>query len=138
MVVAGFLQVLRRYIFGAAFVWVEEISTFLLVWITFVGTAKAMALGVHTRIGVLLNHMTPKTQKWFQTILDIIVFCFFGFVGYFSIDTVKIGFLVKMAGFKVAKGWYYIALPIGCILTMVILVCNIIERFKSTKGGGTD
>lgn len=50
MTIIVFAQVIARYVFHNSFEWAEEISRFLVVWITFGGSAYAFRKGAH--IGV--------------------------------------------------------------------------------------
>lgn len=73
---ATILQVVMRYGFNHPLTWPEEVSTLLLVWMTFAGASILLKKGEHIEIDFFVN-LLPK--KW-QNVVDLLnyslMFCF--------------------------------------------------------------
>ena len=65
MAVVSIINVLSRNIFHVSFSWVEEISQFSVVLVTFVGTAYAARMGLHIRMTALSDIMGYKSEGKF-------------------------------------------------------------------------
>ena len=64
MAVVSIINVLSRNIFHVSFSWVEEISQFSVVLVTFVGTAYAARMGLHIRMTALSDIMGYRGRKF--------------------------------------------------------------------------
>jgi len=60
-------EVISRYVFNAPSTWSNEIASYLLIAVVFLGLAENLRSDVHIRIDVLLNLMSRKVFRWFQT-----------------------------------------------------------------------
>ena len=80
------LAMLGAVFFGVVFralnrplAWSDELSTYLLVWVGFVGWIIAGNRGSHIRILVLLDRLPPLLRRWAEVLIQILV-AFFGLV----------------------------------------------------------
>ena len=113
------LQVICRYLLGAALTWSEEFSRYGLVWITFLGGGIAVKRGAHMGVEALVNAFSPKTRKIVQ------LFTLLSVVGFLVIATLK-GFQLALFNMNqhspamgVPMGAVYLAIPIGCLIMLV-------------------
>lgn len=60
-----FGNVVLRYCFNSGWVWAEELSRFLFVWITFIGAIRAMKENKHLGFSSLVKRMPLNVQKLF-------------------------------------------------------------------------
>ena len=67
-----FTQVVVRYIFNEPQAWIEELCTYLFIWIVFLGAAVAMKLDRHIRVSSFEGVIGLKT-KLFLRILSLVV-----------------------------------------------------------------
>lgn len=113
------LQVICRYLLGAALTWSEEFSRYGLVWITFLGGAIAVKRGAHMGVEALVNVLSPKTRKIVE------LFTLLAVIGFLVIATMK---GIQLALFNmnqhspamgVPMGAVYLAIPTGCLLMLV-------------------
>ena len=63
MASAAILNVVGRNVFQNSFSWVEEVTQFSVVLVTFVGTAYAARKGVHIRMSMLSDASGPRIRK---------------------------------------------------------------------------
>lgn len=80
-----FYGVICRYVFGSPLYWVDEISTYILVWGCILGWSIAQRDGRHIRVGILYDYLSVRV-RWYISIFASfasIVFCFFlAYLGY--------------------------------------------------------
>jgi TRAP-type C4-dicarboxylate transport system permease small subunit len=82
--VTVFLQFFTRYVLNDSLVWTEEIARYLLIFITFVGSAMAMRKGSHIAVEAGLKAMPRAMRHWVLAAIDILVFGFGLFMAWTS------------------------------------------------------
>jgi C4-dicarboxylate transporter DctQ subunit len=56
-------EVALRYLFNAPTMWADEIASYLLIAIVFLGLAQNLRQGTHIRIDVITSLVSPRTQQ---------------------------------------------------------------------------
>ena len=56
-------QVLLRYVFNHSIFWSEELSRFLLVWLTFLGASVVYYRGAHACVDFLYTRFGPQSRR---------------------------------------------------------------------------
>lgn len=77
MVIAVFLQVLFRFLLNQPLAWTEELSRYLQVWITFLGSAYAMSIKAHIGTEYILRYLSPMMTKFVVVLAAILSILFF-------------------------------------------------------------
>lgn len=65
----SFANVVVRYVTDVSFAFTEEYSVFLLVFMTFVGTALGFAKDGHIRILFFLERLSPPLRRWCEILV---------------------------------------------------------------------
>ena len=60
----------------ASFSWSEELTRFLLVWLSMLGAAVLLRRDDHIRLNLLDDHIGPKGQLWLSLVLRLLVLGF--------------------------------------------------------------
>ena len=68
MFILVFVNVVTRYIFGLSFATTEEISTFLMIWITYIGAGLALREGRLAAIDLFQDMLPPKSLRFFRAV----------------------------------------------------------------------
>ncbi len=66
------VNVIMRYVFNRPIAGAEEITEYLLLFITFIGTAWLLREGGHVRVDILLNRVKPLTQARLSVVSSLI------------------------------------------------------------------
>lgn len=127
VLIAMFVQIVLRFLFKFPLPWVEELSTYSLVWLCYFGGSLAVTRRKHMRIEVVTGMLSPKNRKIFDIISDICFFLFICFAIYFAIN---ITFdLAKMnsvtIGVRMPKALAYGVVPVAFILTLIRLIQDL-------------
>ena len=121
MVVAA---VVRRYIFGKALLFTDEIGAYSLAILTFLGAAETFRDGSHIRVEVLLRIVPSTVLQWFRVVGLV---CATGYLGilsfYMMVDILwqmhhKIG-AIMIADFPI--WWPMVGVLAGMIILFLIL-----------------
>lgn len=80
----SFANVVVRYVTNFSFAFTEEYSTFLLVFMTFVGAALASAGNNHIRITVIVNRLPPAGRVACEMISVLAATIMFSLVVYYG------------------------------------------------------
>jgi len=72
-----FADVFLRYFFNRPSIWITEVSSYLFLYIIFLGTAYALQQGLHIRVTFLLDQFGPRVTRILELVTSLfsIVFC---------------------------------------------------------------
>ncbi|WP_022728723.1 TRAP transporter small permease [Fodinicurvata sediminis] len=80
----SFANVVVRYVTDFSFAFTEEYSTFLMVFMTFVGAALASAGNNHIRIAVIVNRLPPAGRIFCEMLSVVATTLMFSLVIYYG------------------------------------------------------
>lgn len=112
-----FVNVVARS-FGNSFVWAEELSRYVLIWITFVGASMCVRNGSHVTMDVVFNRFPPKLKKKLFLLINI-----FGVVMSLLLTNYGMQIVLKIYSrgqisptIGLPMYWVYLGVPVGAIL----------------------
>lgn len=76
MSLLAFVQVLTRYVFFYSIVWSEEVTRYLMIWMTFIGAALAVSKQDHINIDIFTSFFKINTGLDFKVVLNVVIFIF--------------------------------------------------------------
>jgi len=79
MTLAVFTQFFTRYVLNDSFAWTEEIATYCLVAIVFVGSAMCVRLNRHIQVDFLYRYLSAAPARVLATFVDVVRFAFFAY-----------------------------------------------------------
>ena len=122
MFILVFANVVGRYCFHFSFGTTEEISAFLMIWVTYLGAGLALREGRHAAIELFQDMLPKKLRRIFRACLGIIMLLFFGLLAYFGIRFAQFGWTQETAATQIPQGIPYLAIPIGALIFGVHLI----------------
>lgn len=116
-----FYGVIMRYVFNDARSWVDEVSQYMIIWGTLIGTSVALRNDHHIKVDMVFDKLTRKT-KYFVTLFAHAVGVSFGlFVLYYGAGLVNFTHISGQLSTDVGIPLYmvYSILPLmGFLLTL--------------------
>ncbi len=131
MFVFVFTNVVTRYGFGFSIAWSEEISSFLMIWVTFLGAGLALREGRHVAIDFLQDHMPEGARRILRIALGLVILAFFCLLVFYGIQFVIFGWSKLTIVTLIPRGIPYLAVPIGAAmfaLHLLFIFPRFVER----------
>ena len=116
MFVLVFANVVTRYLFGISIATTDEISTFLMIWVTYLGAGLALREGRHASIDLFQDFLPPGARRAFRTFLGVLILVFFSLLAYYGVRFAIFGWSQETAVTQIPKGIIYLAIPAGAVL----------------------
>ncbi len=120
-------QVLRRYAFGSSFIWPEELSRIMLLWITCLGVTLCARDNKHLSLDLFLNKL-PRKIKFFVDIFDNMVVVIFGVIMSLQGCGLMGRVAIRFTSTSIPLKWVYLAIPIGFGMLAIGHILAIIDK----------
>jgi TRAP-type C4-dicarboxylate transport system permease small subunit len=130
MCLAVFLQFFTRYVLNDSFAWTEEIATYCLVAIVFIGAAMCVRLGRHIHVDFLFRYLPTGLARAVATAIDVIRTLFFAYGAYLVWQFMSLIEGETMTTVNLPKNLVYGAVCIGFILMFVRSVQVSVENWR--------
>ena len=137
MFVLVFANVVTRYLFGISIATSDEVSTFLMIWVTYLGAGLALREGRHAAIDLFQDMLPEKIRNTFRAILGILILAFFAALAYYGFRFAIFGWSQETAATQIPKGIPYLAIPVGAVLFGIHLIIMFRKWISREWGGGT-
>lgn len=108
---------ISRYVFNASFLWVIEMSQFLMAAYYLLGGGYSMQLDAHVRMDVAYERWTPKTRAFVDSIT---AFCLVFYLIYLVLGGISSAEYALQYGQKNYSAWGPPMAPIKIIMTVGI------------------
>jgi|SRR5690625_216433 len=133
-------DVIMRYFFGSPTIWVNEISGYLLVIITFLSASHTLKIGGHVKVDMVENFLSEKGRKFLFLITHFLILFFVVTITWKGAQMVWMSWDLGWSASTLLKTPLFIPqlfIPMGGLLltfeTLVIIIDKLIE--KNVKDG---
>lgn len=138
-----FVQVIMRYVFGAALPWVEEFCMLLMIWSSFVGMSIGQRMGEHIKITLLTDRLPLRMAHLLNLISDIIVIALCAATAFWGVKMAMMFQNSMYSSIPVSYSVAYMSIPTGCTLMALRLlggsvrksVAVLLKGEKAVEGG---
>jgi C4-dicarboxylate transporter DctQ subunit len=125
-------DVLMRYFLDQPQLFVDELASFILVGIIFLGTAQTFQKGGHIQIDLLTNRLRPKVRRIFR-ILTLAMGIFFLII--VTWETVASSIIAyeqeRVSAVMIYPLWIpMLLIPIGLVIMMLVMGVSLIHQFR--------
>ncbi|WP_167506034.1 TRAP transporter small permease [Desulfosediminicola flagellatus] len=124
MIVLITAQIIFR-VFFTALSWSEELSRYLLVWSSFIGTTVAFKKGAHIAVTFLVDLLPARMQKIVQTLSCILMAIFFGVTIWYSIFLFNVQIFQVSPAMGIKMRYIYMIIPIS----FSVLCVHLLNQF---------
>ena len=115
-------QVFARYVLDRAPGWSEELSRYLMMWVTLLGGAAVLRSGGHISVTALLDWLPPRFHPAVLALRDLALLAALLVLLWFGWRYAELNAVQETAALEIRKSIVYAALPLGAALTMAALV----------------
>ncbi len=135
MSVIVFWQVICRFLLHLPLRWSEELSIFILVWVTFLGASIGVKRGAHVGIEAFVILLPKKVQHFMKIVAYILSASFFVLLIFLGFSIVKSQMMTGQVSpaMRIPMYYAYLAVPIGSIFISIRFIQVLIDEIK-TKG----
>ncbi len=124
-------QVVSRYVFGANYSWVEEVSRFAFVWSVYFGFVVAAEKDRHIRVSVVVMMMPLLWQRIVLTFADAVWLVFNGIVVWYGTiyiaDMFEFPMISQTTGINLV--WVQLIVPLGFFLMSLRIIHAAVRRW---------
>ncbi len=131
MTVVTLMQIVFRIGFKAL-TWSEELTCFLLVAASFLGTAIAFKRGAHIAVSFLLGIMPKPLKKVSKVCIEIVGITFFATVSWYGAILCWQERTQTATAIAVSMSWIYLIFPLTGLIVILHLLANLEEILKES------
>jgi TRAP-type transport system small permease protein len=138
MVTVILTQVFFRYILNAAMPWPEELTIFLMSWMSFVGSGIALKNWQHIGITLFANMLPYHYRKYLSVLVKLTVLFFAIFLTYTGVILVQKSSHMVSDALRISMVWPRSSMPVGGAI-MIVHTINILFKeisllFQTSEG----
>lgn len=127
-------QVIARYAFHASFVWAEEVSIVILLWVTWIAACLAVKNRVHLRVTILEGRIERRKGILIQIFLNCIAVIFLAIVAFSGrLVVLSMANITLMSLPSIPINVMYASVPIGSLLMIFYLIRAIASDWNSYR-----
>lgn len=134
-------EVVLRFVFNSPTSWTNEVSTFAISWVGFLGAAYVLRIGRHLEVDVLTTRISFPARRLLGTVTDLIGCGFCVFTAFLGKRFVDIAILMRASSASELDTplWIpYLAIPIGFSLLALEFLVRALSRWSLVSGRDPD
>ena len=116
MALCVFLQFFTRYVLNDSYAWTEEIATYCLIGVVFLGAAMCVRLSRHIQVDLVYRYLPHRPGRVLSTAIDLIRIAFFGYAIKLVWVYIQIIGDESMTTINLPKDYVYYAVLAGFVL----------------------
>lgn len=134
-------EVVMRYVFNAPTYWTNEVSSFAIAWVGFLGAGYVLRIGRQLEIDIVTSRLRTSARRWLGTATDLVAGVFCGLITVLSYNFVSISHMIQASSASELDTplWIpYLAVPIGFGILTLELFVRIAARWGLVEGRVVD
>lgn len=129
MIIAVGYGVFTRYVLNDAASWTGELSGYVLVWITFLGSAWAVFEKGHMSVENFVEKFPPSLYFFVKALINVALIIFACLVTYYGTILAVNSIHDKVITLPVTKGFVYAVIPVSGLLMLIGFVRDLVQLF---------
>jgi TRAP-type C4-dicarboxylate transport system permease small subunit len=132
------IQVLGR-IFAFKLPWTEEVATYSLIWMTYIGSIAVLIKGEHLTVDLFLVRYKPRQRRAARVLIDLVIVAFCGILLVFGSSLCRNPIVINgtTPALGISRLWIYLSLPISMLFTELYSVYDLVCSIADLASGGT-
>lgn len=115
-------QVFGRYVLDHAPSWSEELSRYLMVWLTMLGSSAVLRSGGHISVTTLTDSLSPGALAVVLGLRDAALVATSGILAWWGVLFAEMNGVQESAAMEIPMSIPYAALPVGALLIVVVVL----------------
>jgi len=132
------VEVFMRYVLHQPLMLADEFSAYMLVAVSYLGTAYTWRQGGHVRVTVLVSRLPSRAYGWIRFIGLILVFIFMIQLDWVSYKMITYALQINLRSstwLMFPLFWPQLTIFIGFVLLTLLLVTDIVHTFIRIRAG---
>jgi len=129
MALMVFANVALRFLTNHSILWVEEVSRYTMIWLTFLGVGLVLRHGGHIGIDTLQNRL-PQWAPTIRATIFVLVLGFCGFMAWIGTRYALLTWNQTTPVLQIPVGSVYLALPAGFALLIMHLLLMAVPYIR--------
>ena len=130
MALAVFLQFFTRYVLNDSYAWTEEIATYCLIGVVFIGSSMCVRLSRHIQVDLIYRYLPHLVARTLSTLIDLIRIAFFGYAIKLVWIYIRIIGDESMTTINLPKDYVYYAVLLGFVLMFMRSVQVALQHWR--------
>ena len=130
MALAVFLQFFTRYVLNDSYAWTEEIATYCLIGVVFIGASMCVRLSRHIQVDLIYRYLPHLVARALSTAIDLIRIAFFGYAIKLVWVYIRIIGDESMTTINLPKDYVYYSVLLGFVLMFVRSVQVAVQHLR--------
>jgi TRAP-type transport system small permease protein len=131
-------QIFFRYALNSSITWSEEVATWCLVWIVFIGSASIMRRWEHVNVPMVIRALPMNIRPLVIIFAKIATCVAVALIAYYGVQVVMGTFHRNSQITGVDTRWIKLSVPIGAGLMTVFALYCAIDDIRRWRRGETD
>jgi TRAP-type transport system small permease protein len=125
MTVVIAVLILTRNLMGFSFAWSEELTRFLLVWLSMLGAAVLLRRDDHIRLDLLADRLPPRARAALSLLLRLLVLGFLVILVQQSWAAALARGATRAPALGLSMTWPYLAIPAAAVMMVLVTLVNL-------------
>lgn len=139
MVLNVLWQVASRYIFQSPSNFTDELSRYLLIWVSLLGASYVAGKKLHLAIDIIPQKLEGKNERNLNILINLLVALFALFVmvwGGLNLVYITLKLEQISAALNIPLGYVYLAIPLSGLFIIYYSIVNLFEKPKPMEEQG--
>jgi tripartite ATP-independent transporter DctM subunit len=132
LILTVFVNVILRYVFNSGLAFGEDLTRYLMVVVVFFAAGLALDQHRHISIHLFIRKLSRYNQLRLEVLFQICILVFLILLmiyGAILLPNQWTAYIPTMR--RVSMFWFYLSIPVGCILMSIFLIRNFIFTLKA-------
>ena len=117
-----FANVVLRYGFGMSLAWAEEVSRYMMIWLSFLGAGLALREGAHIAVETLPDSLSPALARVVRGLVVLLMAAFLALILWLGWQYAQFAMMQRTPVLRLPVGYIYLAIPVGMALMLIHLL----------------
>lgn len=120
---------------GAPFIWTDELSRFLMVWLAVAGWILASRKRIHVRIRYLQDKLPPRLHAIVEAIFQVALTIFGLLIAWYGVGLVAKNLDLEATSLPIVMAWMYVPMVLAGVVMAMQGAVEVIESIRRARGG---